>query len=234
LGAPLTNITEAYEYPLEDITGASEDTDKWAAVDERRWTMTQEGFVNIGVNQYHQILETADPQILMYARAGNTIGAPLVAFFGVRTVYETSPARGEHHKARATYLTAATATNQAPTPPGKTRIIANLIARTTAGPANTVSHDWGVGSTSTNGGSAWISMTAVTLGGATAVAVKIRDSDDNVTFVDLATFTPRTTIGAERIAIAGTIERYVLTQWEFTGSPGGSQTATFTTGLSRY
>jgi hypothetical protein len=165
---------------------------------------------------------------------GNAIGDNLVAFVGVRTVYETAPARGEFHKARATYLTAATGADQAPTPPGKTRIIAPLVARTTIGPANTVSHDWGVGSTSTNGGSAWISMSAITLGGATNVVVKLRDSDDNITFADLATFNPRTTVGDERVAIVGTVERYILTQWEFTGSPGGSQTATFTTGLSRY
>jgi len=50
--------------------------------------------------------------------------------------------------------------------------------------------------------------------------------------VDLVTFTPRTTIGAERVVVAGAVGRYLAHAIDFTGA--GSPSATYLAAFSRY
>lgn len=60
--------------------------------------------------------------------------------------------------------------------------------------------------------------------------VKIEDSTDGATgWAVIATFTARTTIGAERIQIAGSVKRYVRAQWTI-----ASGSMTFTVAFKRY
>lgn len=226
LAAPLTAITERRERLVEQVDGLGDSDDKWGAIGQGQFEMTQEGFYNSGTGSWHEALETADPQVLMYAPVGNVIGDDLVALSGVRTVYNRQPARGEFHKASATYKA-----ELGPEEAGNSRISAHLVARTTAGPTDTASDDWAA--SSADGGAVYLGVSALTLGGYTNLTVTIRHSTDDISYADLAVFTVVTAApAAERKTVAGTINRHTLTRHEFTGA-GTGQTATFATGIAR-
>jgi hypothetical protein len=85
---------------------------------------------------------------------------------------------------------------------------------------------------SNNGGYGYIQFTNVTLGGHTAASVTLRHSVDNVTFAVLGTFASITAIGAERITVAGAVNRYLATALDLTGA-GSSPTVTYFAGFAR-
>jgi len=83
------------------------------------------------------------------------------------------------------------------------------------------------------GGSGYLQVTALTLGGYTNIIVKIRDSEDDVTYADLIAFTAVTAAPAdERKTVTGTVNRYVNTEWAFTGT-GTGESASFITVFKR-
>lgn len=84
-----------------------------------------------------------------------------------------------------------------------------------------------------NGGYQYLQWTDLVLGGHTNALVTVRHSSDNVTFADKQAFTAATaTLGAERVAISGTINRYTSTSLDFTGA-GSSPSMTYFVGLVR-
>lgn len=82
--------------------------------------------------------------------------------------------------------------------------------------------------TSTNG-YADLHVPALVLGGYTNVTIKVRHSADNITFSDLATFTVVTAVGAERVTIAGQIQRYTAISWLFNGAGSGQSIIPYVT-----
>jgi hypothetical protein len=76
----------------------------------------------------------------------------------------------------------------------------------------------------TNGGVGYLHVTANTRNG--AITVKVQHSSDNSTFADLITFTSvtSTTIVSERIAVTGTVNRYVRASYTVAGSSGSATT----------
>jgi len=226
LAAPLKTINETRERLMEQSDGLGDSDDKWSPVGVGTFEMTQEGFFDSGTNLYHQALEAADPQVLMYAPLGNVIGDHLTGLSAVRTSYAVLPARGAFHKANATYRA-----ETGPEKLGNTRITAHHVARTTAGPTDTASYNWLA--SSANGGVGYLGVSALTLGGYTSVTVAIRDSTDDITFADLITFTAVTAAPtAERKTVTGTIDQYTLTRHTFNGA-GTGQSITFACGLGR-
>jgi hypothetical protein len=86
-----------------------------------------------------------------------------------------------------------------------------------AGPAGTA-----VQGLSNQGGSGYIQVNAITLGGYTSFTVKIRTSTDNSVFVDLLTFTNVTTApSAERVTVSGAVRRYLAQSIALNGSGSG-------------
>lgn len=83
------------------------------------------------------------------------------------------------------------------------------------------------------GGAGYLQCTELTLGGYTDLTVKCRHSADNITFADLVTFTGLTAIGAQRVEVAGTVNRYLASSHDFTGA-GAGPTATFLAGFARF
>ncbi len=225
LSAPFTEITEDRQRIIEQVDGLGDATDKWKGVGQTIFEMGQNGWYNSGVGTWHEALEKADPQVLMFAPEGNTIGLDLLALSGVRTVYNRAPARGEFHKANATYKA-----ESGPEEMGNTRISAHHLARTMA-TEDTSSHDWAA--SSANGAAGYLGVSALTLGGFTDVTIVIRDSSDDIAFVDLITFTNVSAApAAQRATVAGTVDRYTLTRYTFNGA-GSAQSITFATGLGR-
>jgi hypothetical protein len=75
-----------------------------------------------------------------------------------------------------------------------------------------------------NGGVGYLHVFGVSSG---SLAVKIQDSADNSVWADIITFTAATTGGAQRVAITGTVRRYVRALWTITGG------ATLAVGFAR-
>lgn len=114
-----------------------------------------------------------------------------------------------------------------------TLILHPLAARTADGDTEASSVDGAA--SSANGGIGYWGYTALNLDGGTAFAPRVIDSADNATFGELIAFTAvtATTGGGQASAVTGTIERYVASDWDFTGTPGGSATCTFWIGFHR-
>lgn len=77
---------------------------------------------------------------------------------------------------------------------------------------------------STTGGHGYIHATAVS----GTVAVKVQHSSDNISYVDLVSFTNLTAPSAERVTVTGNVNRY--TRLVYTATSG---TATFVAGFGR-
>lgn len=86
------------------------------------------------------------------------------------------------------------------------------------------------GAATTNGGVAYLHVTANTRDGASTF--KVQHSSDNVSFVDLATFSSvsASATGGERVAVTGTVNQYLRSDY----APGGSSgSVTFTIAFTR-
>lgn len=79
----------------------------------------------------------------------------------------------------------------------------------------------------TAGGYAHLHVTAFS--GFTNIIVTIQDSADNISFATIGTFATVTAVTGERLAVAGTVRRYVRASWTKTGT--GS--ATFAVAFAR-
>ena len=89
------------------------------------------------------------------------------------------------------------------------------------------------GGSSAGGGTADLHVTALTLGGYTDATIKVRDSADDITYGDFATFTNVSAASAsERVTVAGTVEQYAAVSWLFNGA-GAGQSINFFVALSR-
>lgn len=226
LSSGVTSVTENRGRILEQTDGLGDSDDKWGSVGQGTYELSQEGFFDAGTGSLHEALETADPQILMFAPLGNIIGRLLVALEAVRTTYAKLPTRGEFHKANASYRAAA-----GPERLSKARIAAHLVARTAA-TGQTSSDDWS--GDSANGGAVYLAVPALTLEGATNLTVTVEHSVNDSDWTTLAMFTAVITAPtAERKVVTGTINQYTRVTWEFTGTPGGDQTSQFAVGIGR-
>lgn len=92
------------------------------------------------------------------------------------------------------------------------------------------------GTTTTAGGAGYLQLTALTLGAtATDLAPLIIDSDDHIAWGTLVTFTPVAAApAAERVAVTGTIEKYIASSWTWTNGADANSTASLFLGFSRF
>ena len=186
-------------------------------------TIAQEGFFDDAAAASHEALKNkrGTDQVLCYGVQGNAIGSHFVGAVAPQAKYDPLISKGDMHRTRAEWEC---------TQRESGLIVAHLAARTTAG--NTQATPVDNGAASSTGAVAYLAATALTLGGYTNLAVKVRDSADNVTYADIGSFTVRTTVGAERIVIAGTVRRYLAISWAWTGA-GAGQSFTGLVGVAR-
>lgn len=190
-------------------------------------TLSQEGFFNDAAGAENEAFSGlgATSQVVCYAPSGNVAGRALRGFAGAFAAnYERIVKVGDVHRSKADYTISGAHEDGV--------IVAALAARTTAG--NTQSASIDNGASSANGGSAYLQVSALTLGGYTNLVVTMRHSADNNTFADLGSaFTAVTAApAAQRITFASTVNRYVAMAWAWTGS-GSGNTATFMAGATR-
>lgn len=194
--------------------------------------LVQEGaFFDTAAGSSHAALGTisADPQgalrVVCVGFGGQTIGQPFMGFEGdIQESYEVLAKVGALTRANATHKVSGKADSG---------VILHALTAETAD-ANTEgadSVDSGAGSSA--GGAAYLQMTSLTLGGHSGALVTIRDSADDITYADLVAFTTRTVFGAERVTVAGTVDRYLAQSIDFQGA-GAGPSATYFAGFARY
>ena len=221
----ITDLAEKTEAALEQSDGLGAASDEWAAVGMTKFDLSFDGFYDDTIIQAIEAL--VGKQVMMSALLGNTIGLEFVGVNSLRSTISRGPSRDGLTKAQIAF--------KSDEGPERGQVSAPHATVTAQGPLEGTADDWGVGNApSTNGGVGYVEVDAITLDGGTALQVIIKDSNDNITFVDLITFAAITSApGAERKTVAGNVERYTLTEHEFTGGSGGNRTAKFAAGFVR-
>lgn len=189
-------------------------------------TITQSGFYDSAAGGANEALcgNEGSLQVVSIGLEGNTAGRRMTCAAGAFSAkYKRTLALEDLHKATANYTVS-----------GETEdavILATYATRTSAGNSESGSVDNTV--LTSAGGAGYCQVNALTLGGYTNLALKVRHSSDNATFADLVAFTVVTAApAAERKTCAGTVNRYLAASWSFTGS-GAGPSATFVVGFAR-
>jgi hypothetical protein len=211
LSAKVKNATIRDAVGLEPSHGLGDSWHEETPTGEQSAALSQEGaFFEDTAAGFHQGFK--DPAAGQVSRVGvvgwegNTIGSRFKGFAGLLTAtYEVLAAMAGLTKANATYAISGIVEEG--------RILADLLARTANWTTTAVDN----GASSANGGAGYLEVKAFS--GFTGVVVKIRHSADNSVFADLITFT--TVAGAplaERIPVAGTVNRYLVSTGTVTGT----------------
>lgn len=158
-----------------------------------------------GVNPFVGSEQT--PQVGCLSWNGNVVGGKFTGFAGLFGAHARAIKRGELHKVKETYTVSGQVEEGI--------VLQELEAKTA---------DWNTegadsvdnGASSAGGGAGYLQVKAYT--GFTNVVFKVRHSADDSTYVDLVTFTTVTAIGAQRVAVAGTVNRHLAADGNVTGS----------------
>lgn len=223
----MTQFSDNQEAMTEDVTVLGSTWVEHDFTGLRSANISQQGFYDDAVGSIHDALNEQEGalHVLAYGIEGNTAGQRYVGYGGaLQTTFDRTIAQGEFQKANAAYM-------------GNAAVDSGVILHphttdTAAGDTEGASSVDNVAS-SANGGAAMFQVSALTLGGYTNLAVKVRHSADDVTYADLVTFAVVTTApAAERKTVAGTVNRHLAASWAFTGA-GSAQSARFFVGFAR-
>jgi hypothetical protein len=221
----ITSLEELNAAVVEQSDGMGDASDEWSAVGISKWDFSIDGFYDDTILRGIEAL--AGNQVLFYSLVSNTIGERCVGVNAPRTTITRGPSRDALTKALIAF--------KSDEGPDVGQISAAHGTVTATGPVEGTSDDWtAANDPSTDGGIGYMQCDVLDLDGGTDILIVIKDSDDDITFVDLIIFTAVTSApDAERKIVAGNVERYTLTEHEFRGGAGGSRTCTFATGFVR-
>lgn len=225
-----TQLEHAVEAMTEETTALGDSATEHTYTGIQRATLTQQGFYDDAAAAQNAAFAAniGTAPVLCFGIEGNTIGEKFIGYSGaMQATWERVASRGQLHKANARYEGSGIVEEG--------EILHAHGAETSAsGNTEATPVDGGAGNApSTDGGSGYLQVSALTLGGYTDVTIKVRDSDDDITYGDLLTFTAVTTAQtAERVTVAGNVERYVASSYAFTGA-GTGQSVTYFCGFYR-
>lgn len=151
----------------------------------------------------HDALGLVGGSVLSYLPVGDVFGSYGYGMLGDQAKYDVVAAAQQVVKSNAQFHSSS----------GLERAVIALALATKSTTANGTSIDQLA--SSANGGVGYLQVTGFTGTGGT---IKIQHSTDNVTFPDLVTFAASTTISAQRVAVTGTVNRYIRAQWTIGGS----------------
>ena len=222
----VTDLTVGEEAVTEETTPLGAAWETTAPTGEFIATLEQNGFYDDAANSVNALLAGQEgvTRVVSLALTGNVVGGSVWNAEGaIEGAYTRVATHKELHKANGTWkITGAVSTG---------KLLAPLTSRGVAGNTQTTPVD--NGASSSNGGSGILQVSALSLGGYTNLQVKIRHSVDNITYADLVTFAVVTAApGGQRIAVAGTVNRYLATSWSY-GGAGAAPSTTFSAGFSR-
>ncbi len=192
---------------------------------------TQSGFFDDAAGWVNEALAAglATSKVLNYTVETNTAGKNFIGFSGALGVdYTKSPARGALTKAAVNYA------GNGIVEEGK--ILHALTGRTASGNTTAAAVDFGTSNVS--GGAGYFQLTSFTSGGAggsaSALAVDILDSPDNLTFTSRIGFTVASAAPlAERKALGTPLQRYAAVKWQGASGSGAPASCIFFVGLAR-
>lgn len=218
-----TDLEDTREAILESTLVLGADWDTHEAVGVKRYTLSQQGFYNDAANRSNAALVSPGAsKVLCFAPEGGAAGKPLVASPLVQATYVRQISRGALHKANATY--------QSEAGHDEGVILHALEAETADGNSEADAVDGGAGTT--DGAVLYLQVTALDLDGYDDVSINVLHSTDNNTFTLLGSFADVAAIGAQRVVVAGAVNRYLAVEWEFNGS-GSTPSITFMAGAAR-
>lgn len=210
-----TELTPSVEAMTEEDTALGDEWETHDYIGIQRAELTQNGFFDDASGSINDALneQQGAERVLCFGIEGNTIGQQFTGFKGaMQSDFVRIASMNGLTKANASYKGSGTVEDG--------QILHALGAETADGDTESTPVDGGAGNApSTNGGSGYLQVPALTLGGYTNVVVKVRDSADNITYGDLITFTAVAAApAAERATVVGDVERYVACSWAFTGA----------------
>lgn len=173
-------------------------------------TLTLEGLFSAALGATDAVLQAAlrgrAPTVWNWLPAGDVDGGFGYGCSALHTSYDIeSPVDG---------MVAVSAEAQSTTGLDRVQVLAPLLARSATG--NGASRDHGAATTA--GGVGYLQMPAISGAGASLVG-RIQHSVDAVTWADLITFATETTPNrAQRIAVAGTVNRHTRATWTIAGT----------------
>lgn len=203
LSAKLAEVTAGTTVEMLDPTTFADDGYKRALPGLDGSQFSCEGFVDAEAHTDSVAWTAAQP--FTYGPSGIALGSPVVMVNAFKSDFEVGT--------QVAGIASFSLTGQTD---GETCFgysLHDLTAET--GSSSSTGFDQTVAST-TNGGVAHLHVTAFT--GFSQVIFTIEDSANNSTWATIGTHATVTAIGSERLAIAGTVRRYVRVTWVKTGT----------------
>lgn len=164
------------------------------------------------------LLANATNAVVQVAPAGFALGNPVYACQAVTTDYQIGSAVGDAVNADFSVVSNGNLDYG--------YALHDLTAETATG--NGAAFDGGA--SSSNGGVAYLNVTAVSGAGASATVVVQGSSNGTSGWAAVATFTAATSTGAQRVAVSGSVARYLRATWTVAGS---TPSITFTVSFAR-
>ncbi len=228
LAGLLADITlDGPEALLEETHGFGDSWVEQEPVGLYQWSASQNGWIDDATNASLDALSGQDgaERVMCFCVKGNAIGQSFDGLAGPFQMKHTKTlSRGALSKIAADFS-------------GSGRydegLILHELSEETAD-GDTESSGVDNGASSSNGGAAYLQVTALDLGGYDDVTVRALHSADDVTYVAAATFTDVAAApAAERVLDTGTINRYLASDWTFNGT-GSGQSISFMVGYARH
>jgi hypothetical protein len=180
----------------------------------------------LDVLQIEGLTPASSPQSVAFGFAGNAPGKAATMLYGTYIgTFVRIAAKDGLTKAHATHVITGSRLEGV-------LLHGTATAETTASGDTTAALSVDNLASSSGGITADLQVAAITLGGYTNVAIKVRHSADDVTYTDLVTFTPVTLAGSQRMTVAGTVNRHLAVSWAFSGA-GSGQSITFAVAVNR-
>ncbi len=215
-----TEFTHEIEGVFEETTALGDAWKVQTPVGVRLATLKQQGWFDDAADSVNAALSELQNtnRIVGFGLAGNVIGQKFTGMQGAYGgKYTRQLVRNELIKASAEYKLSGQV--------DEGLILQHLTTKAADWDTLLTSVDNGASSASGLVGYLWVK--SLTLGGHTNLTVKIQHSTDNITFVDLITFTVVTTSPvAYRATVAGTVNRYLAITADFTGAESSTPEAT--------
>ncbi|MDD5502584.1 MAG: hypothetical protein PHH26_03870 [Candidatus Thermoplasmatota archaeon] len=210
-----TQIEDNLEALLEETTVLGDSWAKQVATGVKQASIAQEGYYDDAAGSSNDALcgSAGLSRLLCYGLQGNIIGKHFIGYSGaMQTNFTRIVSRGNLHRANASYK------GNGEVEEGV--ILHPHIERLADGDTEGTPTD---NSVATNdGGTAYLQLSKLVLGGYDNVAVKIRQSDDGISWDDLAAFTIAENAPAkERKSVTGAVKRYLAVSWAFAGTGSG-------------
>lgn len=161
-----------------------------------------------------EVLASVPGNNVTIAPVGFAVGSPTVDCVGRATTYSNTSDVSDAVKASIEFQTT-----------GNIDYGYSLANLDTVSTASADGATFNGGASSSNGALAVLQVSSVTGG---AVTVKVQHSTDGTTWTDLATFAAASSTTSERVAVAGTVNRYLRASWTQTAT-----SASFAVTLSR-